>query len=455
MRLALIVCVLAACGARPKAPAAKRVGDDITLYRDFAVIRQRIELDVPATPTTLSVKIAAGVAADQVMVLDRGGLAIHALHAQTDPNAQLDEDAQRLVDVLRGGDMPAIDEGPQEPDEDEGESDEPEEREMPAPDAHEPRRDVKPTELRLDVSAPKPGTYAVVIGYVTNRLRWDVAYTMAATPKRDRGVMRGAIAIRNMTGISLRAANATLIDAEMGPWRGKLAEQLATSLVGGAASSTSTAAPRDLGAIDIGGGETRIDLIPAWTRTMKSVLVYDPIGAKLDNPGAAPLRDAKLGVTPAASTRVTESFEVARDIAASVGLPAGPVRLFERRSDGSLVVLGQARLFEASARVANVDTIAVGTANGVTGTRERRELTIDDENRRIVEEFVITLDNQREAPASVLVREHLYRGQNWTLAYHSASAASKEGAQQIALRAEVPAKSKLKILYVVVYTWGQ
>ena len=68
---------------------------------------------------------------------------------------------------------------------------------------------------------------------------------------------------------------------------------------------------------------------------------------------------------------------------------------------------------------------------------------------------MITLDNEREAPASVLVREHLYRGQNWTLAYHSAAAAAKEGAQQIALRAEVPAKSKLKILYVVVYTWGQ
>jgi hypothetical protein len=117
-------------------------------------------------------------------------------------------------------------------------------------------------------------------------------------------------------------------------------------------------------------------------------------------------------------------------------------------------VLGESCLFEATARVANVDTIAVGTASSVTGTRERRELTIDDENRRIAEEFVITLDNRREAPASVLVREHLYRGQNRTLAYHSASEASKEGAQQIALRAEVPAKSKLKILYVVVYTWG-
>jgi hypothetical protein len=188
---------------------------------------------------------------------------------------------------------------------------------------------------------------------------------------------------------------------------------------------------------------------------MSSVLVFDPVGTKLDNPGAAPLRDARLGLDPPPSTRVTESFEVARDVAASVGLPAGPVRLLERRADGSLVVLGESRLFESTARAAILDTIAVGTADSVTGTRERRELTIDDENRRITEEFVITLDNKREAPASVLVREHLYRGQNWTLAYHSASSASKEGAQQIALRAEVPAKSKLKILYVVVYTWGQ
>jgi hypothetical protein len=152
---------------------------------------------------------------------------------------------------------------------------------------------------------------------------------------------------------------------------------------------------------------------------------------------------------------VTDSFYIQRYRAATAGLPAGPVRLLERRTDGSLVVLGESRLFEATTRAADVDTIAVGTAENVTGARERRELTIDDENKRIVEEFVITLDNQRPNRASVLLREHLYRGQNWTLAYHSASAAAKEGAQQIALRAEVPPRSQLKILYVVVYTWGQ
>jgi hypothetical protein len=55
-------------------------------------------------------------------------------------------------------------------------------------------------------------------------------------------------------------------------------------------------------------------------------------------------------------------------------------------------------------------------------------------------------------PVDVVVREHLYRGQTWTLAYHSAPAI-KEGAQQIALAAAVPANGEAKVLYVVVYTW--
>ncbi len=414
-KLALVVSVaaLASCGSpRPATPAhAPPPGDDITLYRDWAVVRQRIAVEVPPNATTVEVKIAAGIAADQVMLLDRGGLPMTALHVQTDPD--LPPAVQRL------------------------------------------RNQGLPTTVALDVDPNRAGTYSIVIGYLTSRLQWDVAYTMAATPARDRGVLRGALAIRNTTGIVLHAANARLVDAELGAWRGKTAEHLATSLVGGTQASTAAATPRELGALEIGAGETRVDLMPPSTRTMSSVLVFDPIGTKLDNPAASPLRDSRLGIDPPPSSRVAESFEVARDSAAAAGLPAGPVRLLERGTDGSVKVLGESRLFEATSRVANVDTISLGTADRVTGTRERRELTIDDENRRIVEEFVITLDNEREAPASVLVREHLYRGQNWTLAYHSAAAAAKEGAQQIALRAEVPARSKLKILYVVVYTWGQ
>ena len=405
MRRSLLILFAVGCGAHaPRTPVQGRAtGDDLTLYRDWAIIKQRVELDVTST-LTKSIEVAAGVSADRVIVLDRGGLTITSLHIPTkeqfaDPN--------------------------------------------------------EPTKLTFDVSAPRAGRYTIVVGYLTDRLDWDVAYTMKANPARDRAQVRGALAIYNRSGISLRAGSARLIDAELGAWRGKTSEQLATSLIGGTASSTPPVAPREIGPLVLGAGETRVELLGEVTRAMNSVLVYDPIGTGLDHTGSAPLVEEWLGIDEKMSTRVSENFEVARDKTTTTGLPAGPVRLLEAKPDGSLSVLGESRLFDAATRVADVDTIAVGTAEGVTGKRERRELTISEDGSRVTEEFVITIDNARAYPVGVLLREHMYRGQNWTLAFHSVADAVKEGPQQIAMRTRVPAKSQLKVMYVVVYTSGQ
>jgi hypothetical protein len=186
---------------------------------------------------------------------------------------------------------------------------------------------------------------------------------------------------------------------------------------------------------------------------MRTVLVYDPIGTALDRTSAAPVRDAALGAGPAPA-RVTESFEIPRDVRATRGLPGGPVRLLERRADGTLALLGEARLFDTSTRVARVDTVAIGTAEGVTGRRERRDYSFDLFRKRVVEEFVITIDNTRAHPVEVVVREHMYRGLNWALADPITSQHPvKEGPQQISMRTIVPAHGKSRLLYVVVYTW--
>jgi hypothetical protein len=201
---------------------------------------------------------------------------------------------------------------------------------------------------------------------------------------------------------------------------------------------------------------TRAELVHAAVpRPPRSVLVYDPIGTRLDRALPAPDRDPALGVRPPAGRRVDESLEIVRDPAVTAGLPAAPARLLERRADGSLALLGEARLFEEGTRVANTDTIAIGTAEGVIGRRERRELTIDEDHKRIVEDFVITIENRRPRPVEVLLREHLYRGQNWTLAYLSVPAGpeAKEGAQQVAPRITVPARSRHRLMYTVVYWW--
>ena len=446
---ALIVSATPACGGHVHHPSPVAAGDDITLYRDLALVRQRIELDVPATPTTITVKAAAGLTGEQVIVFDRGGTTITGVHvlAPLAPKAA----AAPQVETPCGEDGCASDD-PSPPDDIHVE--------LPGLGSDAPLDAATPasaTTIMIDVSAAKPGHYAITIGYVTERLHWDAAYTMTTTPAREQAVLRGAIAVRNTTGIVFPPATLHVVDAELGGWRTRTAEHLATSFVGGTPSSTPAATPRDIGAAAIGDGETRIELAGiSAPRRMRSVLVYDPIGVRLDNAIPGPVRDVSLGVTPAAPTRITESFEVRRDEHSTAGLPSGPVRLLERRPDGTLHVLGESRLFDAATRVAEVDTIAVGTADGVTGHRTRRELTIDDDRRRLTEEFEITLDNTREHSVGVLIREHLYRGQNWVLAYPQGTwHPAKEGAQQISLRTDVPAKAQAKILYVVVYTWGQ
>jgi len=403
LALVALVAGVVGCGPRAARPTTAPAGDEITLYRDRAVISQRVELEVPiADRATVTVEVAAGVDIEDVVLLDRGELTISELRGSSAPTAN----------TAAG-----------------------------------------PTEVTFVVAAPHAGKFAVHLGYVTDRLQWAAAYTMTTTQARDRVTLRGAIAIHNTTGIVLKA-RAYVVDAELGAWRGRIAEQLGSALAGTTTSTTPIATPRALGRVELGAGETRVELLPGEpSRPMRSVLVFDPVGTELDHGGAAPIRDPMLGVERSAPARVTESFEIARRSASSEGLPAGPVRLLQRNADGGLGVLGEARLFDIATRVAEVDTIGIGTAEGVTGRRERREITIDDDGRRLVEEFVLTIKNTRTVPVEVVLREHLYRGQNWTLAYQTARAPTKEGPQQISLRTTVPASSERKVLYVVVYTW--
>ncbi|CAN5380425.1 hypothetical protein BH11MYX1_BH11MYX1_36530 [soil metagenome] len=422
--LALLV-VLAACRAQP--PTALQPATEITLYRDVALVTQRIELRLPATPTTITVEVAGG--ASQLSVLDRGGVTVRALH---------------VAGAVEPVNTPVLDE-------DSATSDDP----AAAPAGAELGL-TTPIEVTLDVSAPHAGSYALTLFYATTRLPWDADYTITTTAARDRAVLHGAIAVRNTTGRDFEHAAIHVVDAELATWRARSAEHLGAELTGGQASTTPAAIARSLGVATLVRGETRVELTAiSAPRPMHAVLVYDPIGTKLDNAAPEPSREPDLGVEPAAPTKISESFEIYRDDRAFAGLPAGPVRLLERHADGSLGILGEARMFDAATRVSEVDTIAIGTAEGVTGHRERREITIDDARRKLTEEFVITLENKRGAPVGVLVREHMYRGQNWGLAFDSTKRPSKEGAQQISLRTQVAANGEQKILYVVVYTWTQ
>jgi hypothetical protein len=425
----LVLALLIACGGRAGRTVPSNVaapGGDVTLYRDRALVRQRVELAIPpAASATVRVKIAAGVDPEDVIVVEREHVTIRELRVPVPPPQ---------IEVEEGTVAPPP----------------------------------EPKEIELVVAARNAGRYAIHLAYLTDRISWEAAYTMTATPARDHATLRGALAVRNATGITLRDVSVRVVDAELGSSITRSAELLAHRYAGDEPTTAPATTARDVGRATLVDGETRLELLPtAKPHPMRSVLVYDPIGTSLDRAASSPVSDVSLGAGPA-STRVTESFEIERDMQATRGLPAGPVRLFERRGDGTLAVLGEARLFDASTRVAEVDTIAIGTASNVTGHRERRDYTYDKLRARpvktetgsylspgsLVEEFVITIDNDRARPVEVVVREHLYRGQNWSIADPiPGRQAVKEGPQQFSMRTIVPPRGQSRLLYVVVYTW--
>ena len=394
MRRALLL--LAACHPHAALSVHQSAeGNEVALYRDAALIRQRVEVDVPAGGEGhAAVAVSAGVDADAIVMPDLGALSVRQLRV-----------AKSRAEII--------------------------------------------------VTAPHAGHYAFHVAYLTDKLTWAVAYTLTTTPRRERAVLRGGIAIANASGIAIASARISTIDLELGDWRGRSMELLSNKLVGGGGKAgTPPPPPRELGIATLERGQTRLELVAhPRSQPMRSVLVYDGTGPKLDNNSTTPIREPALGVVPAPATRVTESFEVARDRGATAELPSGRVRLLEQRADGTLAVLGESSLFEASTKVASVDTITVGTASGVTAHRERRELTVDEDGKRITEEFHIVVDNTRPEPVEIVIREHFYRSVNWTLAYHSALEATKEGAQAVALRTRVPAKGRTELVYVVVYGW--
>jgi len=405
------------------------------MYRDRAVVARRFQLSIPAGGTvTARRQLAAGVDSEDVYLVDAAELTIRQIRsvdsqpATTEPGC--DEVSCVLDDFERA--CCARYQRTREWVED---ADEP-----PPP----PSRSV-PTEVEMTI-AGAPGAHSIVVAYNTERIGWDAAYTMTTSPVHDTALLRGALSIRNATGLAFHDARLRVVDSDH-------------HVVPGAKTHrdpdrSPTANPHELGQLDLVEGDTRIDLLPdSRSRPLRSVLVYDPIGPGLDYSNSTPVQNPSLGVVPPPPTRVTESFELDR-APATRNLPEGPVRLFERRPDGSLVMLGEARMFGAGTLTATSDTIAVGTARGVTAHRERRDFSVDQDRKRIVEEIEVTVDNQRDVPVEVVLREHLYRGENWVIAYWSTPDIAKEGKQQVAMRVEVPARQRSTTLYVVVYSWA-
>jgi hypothetical protein len=211
--------------------------------------------------------------------------------------------------------------------------------------------------------------------------------------------------------------------------------------------------------VDVHPGTQSVSLLDGvHTLPALETLVYDPVGDDANRSGREPVHDKDYGLKKKSSA-VSQSIDIELGKAkVPPGLPAGRVRLLERSATGELTPLGESRIFERassdSSTISPTTTVPVGRSGMLEGKRTRLEYTYDAEAKRLIEEFEIELVSTADHPVDVIVREHLYRGLNWTLAYHNVGdKVTKEGPQKIALKTRVPAKGTARVIYRVVYHW--
>jgi hypothetical protein len=332
----------------------------------------------------------------------------------------------------------------------------------------------------IEVTAAHPGRATIELLYVTRKLSWNADYTLVTEGAVGRAELHGALGIDNGTGVAYDDANLILIDTNR-PTKVTAFDQAPPDDPGAGKAGTKipvadptkpraeqpvkevkpVETPRTVlpFTVDVAPGTQSVSLLDGvHTLPAAQTLVFDPVGDDRNLSSREPVHDKDYGLDKK-STAVSQSIDVDM-VKAKIptGLPAGRVRLLERTSTGTLTPLGESRIFERAGTdtetISPTTSVAVGRAGEVSGKRKRREYSIDDESRRLVEEFEIELTSTADHPLEVIVREHLYRGLNWTLAYQNVGdRVTKEGPQKIALRTTVPAKGKARVIYRVVYHW--
>lgn len=396
----------------------------IVLYRDRALVDEEVVAEVRGGKAHLP--LPAGVAADELTIASPDvhvrAWAAAAADGQRDVAATAGARAQRgrLVGLAEDGVALVDDDGVHV-----------------VGGAELLAGAVRPA-IVADVDGPA-GRARFRLRYPTDRLRWQASYALIDHHGRAR--LRGALAIDNQTGRRWQHAALAVID---GP------------APTAAAPAAAPARPARLpGRHAIDAGAQRIELaLGERPIALRRAMVYDPVGPGLQHAVQPPEQDPAYGVQRWPAT-LDETVKIDLAAVADIQLPAGPVRLATAEPGGELRWRGEGELLPPAADAERYLTIAIGRIDDVTGARRRTDFVVDQLRQRMIEEITITLTSTRATPVDVLVREHVYRGPCWWLAFHSTGdRVAKEGEQQIALTTTVPARGTATVVYRVIYHWS-
>lgn len=172
-----------------------------------------------------------------------------------------------------------------------------------------------------------------------------------------------------------------------------------------------------------------------------NVQIYDPYNMR---------EQQNLGIQSEKKVAVTLEFKNAEDNHLGIPLPKGRVRLYKKDTDGSQEFVGE-DMIDHTPKDETV-RLYVGNAFDLVGERIQTNFKVISSGHVTEESFEITLRNHKKEAVTIIVREHLYRGQEWKI-LETSHPFDKKDSQKMEAKVEVPADGEVEITYTVRYNY--
>ncbi len=316
----------------------------------------------------------------------------------------------------------------------------------------------KPT-LVWKLATEKTGQQLVEVAYQTAGLNWQADYNAVLNPK-DTGLdLGGWVTINNQSGGTYKDAKLKLIAGDVRrvqpamPMGGMKMRAMAAE----AAPGFEEKAFFEYHLYTLGRPSTvaqnqtkQIELLKAGDVPVKKIFLYD--GAPQYRFYGGMYTDASYG-SEESNKKVNVIIEVKNSKQNHMGmaLPKGKVRLYKRdEADAALEFIGEDEIDHTPKD--EVIKLHIGDAFDVVGERKRTDFKIDTGRKTMTESFEIMVRNHKDEPVEVLIKETLYRWNNWEI-IDSNHKFTKYDANTIHFPVKIDKDGEQVITYTVRYTW--
>ncbi|MBA3542780.1 MAG: DUF4139 domain-containing protein [Deltaproteobacteria bacterium] len=292
------------------------------------------------------------------------------------------------------------------------------------------------------VATKKPGTHTVELTYRTEGMTWNADYLAILDETGTQIDFSAWATIKNATGASFDDAQLTLVDG-------------ATTLQAAAANAYVVPAPRSVPTryaigkpVQLGAGaNVQVELMPARVAAkVRPIVSYEAMIDQSPNFQQFPNTDCSqfngAGMGPG-----NAEIAIELDLPGTAAVPAGRVRLFQRKANGNVDIISEDQL-RASAGVAR---LRLGLDTEITGERHAISCDFDEQKRTLREKIEVKVESKAKRAVDVVIREYLWRTPMFRL--EGAPARRPNSGQAEEHRIRLAPGGKQSWTYTVVYTW--